>query len=139
MTIEAIRQALVSAVVAAKAGFPDESLQIEYENFSIIDPLQQVSPYLTVEIQLGSGWQADLGPNPIHRIAGLLILTAKVREGTGTAGACRVLDHFYPKLQRRRIGLSLTGMPSFPAGKVVNGVYCQSVLIPFVADKTYST
>lgn len=139
MTIEAIRQGFVTAVEAAKVGFSEYTLKIAYDNRRIIDPLQQVNPYLEVELQLGPGWQADLGPNPIHRISGLLILTAKVRDGNGTAQINRLLDHFYPKLQRRRIGLALTEMPSFPKGKSVDGVYGQSVVIPFIADKTYGT
>lgn len=137
MSIEAIRQSLVAAVESAKAGFSEYALKIGYDNRDIIDPLKQTSPFLEVEVQLGPGWQADLSPDPIHRISGLLILTAKVREGNGTAQINRLLDHFYPKLQRRRIGLALTEMPSFPKGKSVNGLYAQSVLIPFVADKTY--
>lgn len=138
MTIEALRQSLVGAVEAAKAGFSEYQLNIGYDNRFVIDPLTQVNPFLEVEIQLGPGWQADLSYNPIHRITGLLILTAKVRDGQGTSKINRILDHVYPKLQRRRIGLALTEMPSFPRGVSKNGIYGQSVVIPFVADKIYS-
>lgn len=137
MSIEAIRQSLVAAVEAAKSGFSEYPLVIGYDNRDYIDPMKQTNPYLEVEVQLGSGWQADLSPDPIHRITGLLILTAKVREGNGTAQINRLLDHFYPKLQRRRIGLALTEMASFPRGSSIKGLYGQSVVIPFIADKTY--
>jgi hypothetical protein len=139
MTIETIRQAFVAAVEAAKAGFSDTNLEIQYENRNTVDPLRQTKPYLAVEVQLGPGWQADLNDNPIHRITGLLILVAKDKDGKGTAGVNSLLAHFYPKLQRRRIGPSLTEMAAFPGGKTVNGIYGQSAVIPFTSDITYGT
>lgn len=139
MIIESIRQDLTQAVVSAKAGFNAYELSIATENRAVIDPLRQDNPYLEVEVELGSGWQADLNSNPIHRITGLLILTAKVREGRGAAQVNVLLDHFYPQLQRRRIGLALTEMASFPKSATVKGIYAKSVVIPFVADKLYGT
>lgn len=137
MTIQVITQSLVAAVVSAKSGFTGYTLNIGWENVEAIDPFRQVDPFLEVEVQFGGAWQADLSPNPIHRITGLLILTAKVREGNGPYEVARLLDHFYPKLQRRRIGLALTEMASFPRATTVKGVYAKSVVIPFTADKTY--
>lgn len=137
MTIEAIRQSLTEAVIAAKVGFTEYQLNVATENRDLINPLSQVNPYLEVEIELGSGWQADLSPSPIHRISGLLILTVKCKEGSGSSQANRVLDFIYPKLQRKRIGLALTEMASFPKCNVIKGLYAKSVVIPFVADKVY--
>lgn len=137
MSLEQIRQDLTNAVQVIVPTFSEYVLNVGYENRELIDPARQSNPYLEVEVQFGPAWQADLAPNPIHRISGLLILTAKVREGGGSGAVNRLLDHFYPKLQRRRIGISLLDMASFPKAATVKGIYSKSVVLPFVADKTY--
>ena len=137
MSLEQIRQSFAFAVQSIVPSFTEYELTVQYENREIVDPARQTNPYLEVEVEFGPAWQADLAQNPIHRISGLLILTAKVREGSGVAAANRLLDHFYPKLQRRRIGIALTEMASFPKATTVKGVYGKSVVLPFLADKTY--
>jgi hypothetical protein len=137
MTIEALRQNFTEAVLVAKSGFSEFSVNVLAENRGTIDLAKQSNPFLEIEVELGSGWQADISSNPRHRIAGLLVLTVKAREGTGSAQVNRLLDFIYPKLQRRRIGTALTEVASFPKPFSASGLYAKSVVIPFHADAFY--
>jgi hypothetical protein len=137
MNQDDIRAALVAEVEAVKATFATYPLTIEYDNRIVVDPATQVNPFLCVEVDVYDGWQADLSSNPIHRLLGMLILTAKVKVGSGVKQQTDLLDFFYPKLQRRKIGPAILEMAKPDKARTVGGWVGMSALIPFRADRTY--
>jgi hypothetical protein len=138
MTTEAIRSAVVTAVEAAKATFaPGYTLIIEYDNRILIDTQTQTNPYLCVDIRLIAGEQADIADNPIHRIYGSIALIACIKEGAGRKLANDILDHFYPKLQRKTLGgVVRTRMASFEREFSKQGWAYYIAVIPFWSDQT---
>lgn len=137
MTMEAARQAIATAVEAAKAGAPVSPLIIEYDNRTIVDTQTQTKPFLCVRMELMNARQADLNVKPIHRFDGQIHLAAAVKEGSGSAEALKLLDYFYPLLHQTALGILRTHMAS-PAPMVPHLGWCYyPMLIPFWFDKTY--
>lgn len=137
MAQEDIRQALVTAVEAAKVGAPTAGLIIEYDNRIIVDTQTQVDPYLIVQVVLMDGKQADLAEHAIHRFYGQLLLGAAVKEGAGASDALKLLDHFVPQLQRKTFtGVHTQTAKPTPSKKNL-GWTLFSTIIPFWYDKIY--
>jgi hypothetical protein len=133
--IETYRQQLVSAVEVAKETYANQDLVIEYDNRYLVDMNTQTDPFLCVEVSYVGAAQADLSNKPVHKIAGMLILTAKVREGAGTANAYNLLDHFYEKLQFRVIGDCRMEMANIIRPAKLAGWWGISAIIPFRVNK----
>lgn len=133
--LESYRQQLTAAVEEAKVASGLTSLAIEFDNRSNIDMRQQQEPFLCVEIMFTGGVQADLSHNPVHKITGILVLTAKSREGSGSAGCYKLLDELYPRLQRRVIGNVRLEMADFAKPRLVGGWWGVSALLPFRVNK----
>ena len=139
MTIEQIRQDLVTAISARKASFTGGyPLLIEYDNIEEFDSQTQVNPYLRVDIKLVDMEQSDISDNPTHRVWGQLILGAGVKEGGGTKPANTILMHFYPHLQRKRHGIVTTKMATVAPVVSHLGWLYTPILIPFWGDLKYS-
>ncbi len=138
MSLEVIRQDIVTSIEAAKIGFNQGyTLVIDYENRTQIDTQTQQDPYLAVAIKLIDGQQVDLHTSPIQRYVGQLHLTACVKEGTGSAQANNLLDFFYPKLQGKFLGRVRTHIAS-PVPMRPNLGWClYSVIVPFWMDKIW--
>lgn len=133
--LDAYRQQLVAAVEAARNTYSDCDLVIEYDNRDIVDMRTQSTPFLSVEIEYIRAVQGDLSSKPIHKIAGLLILTAKVREGAGTAAAYTLLEHFYTALQYRVIGDCRLEFSDLIKPTQLKGWWGVSAVIPFRVNK----
>ncbi len=133
--IETYRQQLVSAVEVAKETYANQDLVIEYDNRYLVDMNTQTDPFLCVEVSYVGAVQADLSNKPVHKIAGMLILTAKVREGAGTANAYNLLDHFYEKLQFRVIGDCRMEMANIVRPAKLAGWWGISAIIPLRVNK----
>lgn len=135
MSLEAIRQSVATAVSAAVATFTDYPLVVEYDNRIIVDTATQTNPFLTVETKMFDGFQANMSDAPLHRLLGQIHLAVAVPEGTGRALANKVLDHLYPKLQRKKLGVIHTTMAIPSPEKPHNGWIYYPVLIPFRSDQ----
>lgn len=133
--IETYRQQLAAAVEVARESYVDQNLIIEYDNRYLVDMNTQTDPFLCVEVTYAGARQADLSNKPVHMIAGLLVLTAKVREGAGTANAYNLLDHFYEKLQFRVIGDCRMEMANIVRPAKLAGWWGISAIIPFRVNK----
>lgn len=137
MTLDEYRQALTAAVEAAKAGFTDYTIVMEYDNRVLVKPGEQANPVMSVSIIFSDGSQGDLSANPFHRMTGMLTLSARSKEGDGTAKAYKLVEHFYPKLHRRTISqVNLEIAKPIPPKKL-NGEWVVSVVIPFWLSKVY--
>lgn len=136
-TLDEYRQDIMTAVAAAAATFTAYPLVIEYDNRITMDTQVQNNPYLCVELQYSDAKQADLSANPFHRVTGFLILTAKDKEGAGTARAYKLLEHFYPKLHKRKLGTVNAEMADLDKPRPLNGWVGISALIPIWFSKTY--
>lgn len=137
MTLDDYRQALTAAVEAAKAGFTAYTPVMEYDNRILVKPGEQANPVMSVGIIFSDGAQADLSANPFHRITGMLTLSARAKDGDGTAKAYKLLEHFYPKLQRRTISQVNMEMAKLVAPKRANGEWVVSAIVPFWLSKVY--
>lgn len=138
MSRELIRQTLVAAVESAKASFaPGYQLLIEYDNRWTIDTQTQTNPYLKIDIKFIDMEQADISNDPTHRILGQLVLGAGVKAGSGSKEANFILDHFFPRLQRKTFGTVRTHMATVaPDVNHLGWLYCP-VIVPFWADVRY--
>ena len=138
MSIEKIRQDLVAAVNVLKdshaGGYP---LIVEYDNIREIDTQTQVNPYLMVDVKIIDMEQADLSNNPTHRVYGQLVLVAAVKEGQGVRAANLLLEHFYPKLQRKALGTVRTHMATVAPIRPHLGWLYIPVVVPFWSDVLY--
>lgn len=134
MTQDDIRAAVVAEAEVIKALFTDYPLVIEYDNRVMVESATQEDPFLCLEVVTHAGRQADLSSNPIHRLVGHVILTAKVKVGEGTKRQTDLLEFFYTRLQRRKLGPAILEMADFDKPRTVKGWVGYSALIPFRAD-----
>ncbi len=137
MSLELIRQAVVTAVEAAKVGFSEYSLVIEYDNVIIVDTATQQDPFLIVKIKVIDGKQIDLSDHPTHRYVGQIEVSAASKEGDGSAKVNRLLEWFYPKLHKNSFGGVRTYMATFGGSTTLKGWVYKPVIIPFWFDRTY--
>lgn len=133
--LDTYRQQLVAAVEIARETYADSQLLVEYDNRYLVDMNTQTDPFLCAEITYAGAKQADMSNKPVQKIAGLLILTAKVREGAGTAAAYSLLSHFYENLQFRVIGDCRMEMASIVKPAKLAGWWGISAIIPFRVNK----
>lgn len=129
--LELYRQQLVGAVDVLQKTYEAGNLKVEYDNRDNIDMRTQRDPFLCAEVMFIGGQQADLSNKPVHRILGMLVLTAKTREGMGSAGGYKLLEHFYPNLQWRVIGNVRLEVAEFSRPRLVGGWWGFSAMIPF--------
>lgn len=135
-SLDTYRQQLVAAVEAARLTYTEDcDLVVEYDNRNAVNMKTQEQPFLCVEIEYIRAVQADLSNKPIHKIAGLLILTAKVREGAGTSKAYQLLEHFYTALQFRVIGSCRVEMSDIVKPNRLGGWWGVSAVLPFRVNK----
>lgn len=135
-SLELYRQQLVTAIEAARATYEEDcDLVVEYDNRDSVNMKTQSKPFLTVEIEYVGGVQGDLSNKPVHKIAGILILTAKVREGAGTAAVYRLIEHFYTSLQFRVIGDCRVEMADLVKPSRLGGWWGVSAVLPFRVNK----
>lgn len=136
MSLDQIRSALFSAVESAKVGFNGGyTLLIEYDNRIVVDTTKQTDPFLTVELDFSDSEQADLSNNPVQRYSGMLTLNAAVPLGSGRAQALKLLDWFYPQLQRKAFGVVRTEMARVRVERRHNNWVYYPVYVPFRSDQ----
>ena len=134
MTLELARQAIVTAVEAAKAGCPGGVPIIEYDNRILVDTQTASVPFLCVEIHFIAGEQADLNAAPRHRFYGQIHLKAAAKEGDGVAKQLAMLTHFYTQLQRKQFGTVRTKSSTMAPKMTHKGWLYYPCLIPFWLD-----
>lgn len=136
MTHDEIRSTFAQAVENVKVLFTEYPVVIEYDNRMIVNVDNQTNPFLCVETKIVGGRQADLSANPIRRYVGFFILTAKARLGEGTRKQTELLEFFYTRLDKRKIGPSIIEMADFDGVVRKSGNWTGiSALLPFRADR----
>ena len=132
---EDVRQAIVTAIEARKASWADNTLIVEYDNRELVNRDTHVNPFLCVELLYIDGYQASLFPDPVHRILGTIILTAKVKQGSGSKAANDLLDHFYTAIHLTdTITPIRTHAAKLVRAKSEAGWVGESAVIPFWYD-----
>ena len=132
-TLEQARTAITTKVQSLVATWNAYQLEVEWDNRNTINFSTQTNPYLCVEIMLIDGDQAGL--TTTQRIFGSLLITARVRNGQGTASANALLEHFYPSLQMSDSMFPVrTHAARVVSVKPVNDWAGQSAVIPFWYD-----
>lgn len=135
VTLEQARAALTTKIEALKASWTDYPLVVEYYNTNIVNPSNQSKPYLSVNMMLVDGHQTSLGPNSGHRVMGTIKIEARVKEGSGSAQANKLLEFFYPAIHMTdTIPPLRTYAASFSSGQPAQGWVGQAANIPFWYD-----
>jgi len=137
MSLELIRQGIVTAVEARAAAFTSYPLVVEYDNRILVDTRTQQNPFLQVRILLLGAEQVNVSDDPLHRFIGQIHIAAATKEGSGTKQANELLEFFYPHLQKKTLGGVRTLMSSFSRTQTQLGWDYTPALIPFWYDKTY--
>ena len=135
MSLETYRNQIITEVKLAVDAFTTYPLEVEYDNMENLDASQTENPHLCCELQFIDGRQADMADTPVHRVTGMLILTAKVRASKGTLGCYRLLEHFYPRLQGRFVCDCKMMMADFDPPRLVSGWWGTSAIIVFHANR----
>jgi hypothetical protein len=134
-TREQARVALVTKIEALKATWTAYPLLVEYDNRLTANAATQVNPYLRVSTTYMDGWQIDLAKNPKHRLLGVIVIEALVKEGAGQKLANDLLEHFYPSIHLTDQNPPLrTEAVKFKTAKVINGWVADAAIIPFWFD-----
>ncbi len=133
MSLEANRAAIVAACEAARAAWTEYDLKVEYDNRHTVDLAAQVDPYLMVDIVYLDSEQMDLnGATPLVGDFGQIMLSAGVKEGMGSAGVVKLLQHFRPYLELKdSLGAVRTRVAKLTRPITVRGFYYQPMLVSF--------
>jgi len=132
---ETIRVDIVTAVKAAADLFTTWPLKVEYDNILVVDTSTQTDPFLCVEIKHTDAYQANLGPGALHRYMGFIILSAVVKDGSGSSKANQLLDFLVPKLHGKTHGTVRTLLAESAPTKPHLGWQYFPMLIPFWSDQ----
>ena len=134
-TMEQARVALVTKVEALKTTWSAYPLLIQYDNRESINYATQVNPFLRVSIDYLDGSQIALGPNGGHRMMGVILLEAWVKQGQGSKLGNELLEHFYPTIHMTDTMPPLrTRAAEFKSGNTINGWKAQAAIIGFHHD-----
>ena len=132
---ELARQALVAKVQSLKSTFTDYPLEVEFANGQKVNTATQATPYLRVALVYQDGMQIDLALEPEHRLMGVILVEAYVKEGAGTRQANELLAHFYPGLHMQAsIGPIRTRAARFTSKPPVEGWVAEAAVVPFWVD-----
>lgn len=135
VTREQAREAIVTKIKALAGTWSTYTLVVDYDNRNTVNYGTQVNPFLCVEVLFIDGYQANLGPNSSQRILGSLILTARVKAGSGIKQANDLLEHFYPSLHMSdSMNPVRTYASRFIRAKPEKAWAGESVVIPFWYD-----
>lgn len=135
-TREHARQALTAKIVALKATWTEYPLEVEFDNYDTVNQSTQTHPYLCVSMVYQDGFQIALGPAAPSRVLGTIVIEAKVKAGSGTAQANRLLEHFYPGVHMTDTLAPLRTLAArFDSAPPKSGWVAQAALIPFWYDR----
>lgn len=141
LSTDAARAELAGMIEAARAAWTAYALPVESENRGMIDlaaPEAQ-QPFLSWEIAWRSGVQASLGVNPLGRQYGQLVVAAKVKEGTGSSGCQKLLDHLAAFVENRQGTLVNTGIAQVHQAAQAQGWYALPMIVVFWYDRIIPT
>lgn len=131
MTLTEAHQAImtvISQIVADHTAYP---LKVEADNRDVIDQSLQLDPYLQVTIAPMGGEAAELGPNPLVKHTGQILISAVVKAGAGTADVKALLDFVLPYFSTQDLGTlhcqAAHGVLGYPA----KGLWYQPAIVPF--------
>ena len=102
MSLTQARTDIATAVQAIKTAWTPYTLQVETDNRDSINYATQEKPFLQLDTVFMSADQLDLGEAPKTRQWGQIVLSAVVKEGSGTVAATALLDFAIPYLERKQ-------------------------------------
>ena len=135
VTREMVRKKLVARIEEQRPLWTRFPVLIEYDNAIAVNQSTQSNPYLCVTIVYQDGYQTTLSKNPGDRVLGTIVIEAKAKEGSGTAQANDLLEHFYRKVHMTDTLTPLRTLAArFASSPARNGWVAQGALIPFWFD-----
>lgn len=110
---------------------------VEFDN-SDLDAIRE-GPYVTLVVQSGTAFQADLGkPTNTYRHNGLIIVQIHAPLDQGTAVARGLADEVATIFRTRFVGAGIiTKTPDFDRVGVSGAYYQINVLVPFHRDSIF--
>ena len=134
-TMEQARVALVTKIEALKATWVAYPLLVQYDNRDNINYATQVNPFLRVCLDYLDGSQIALGPNGGHRMMGVILLEAWVKQGQGSKLGNDLLEHFYLGVhQTDSLPPLRTRAAEMRSGNKINGWVATAAVIGFHVD-----
>ena len=135
VTREMVRQKLVEKIEELRLLWTKFPVVVEYDNAIAVNQSTQKNPYLCVSMVYQDGYQTSLSYNPGDRVLGTIVIEAKVKEGSGTAQANDLLEHFYRGVHMTdRLTPLRTMAARFSSAPAKSGWVSQAALIPFWFD-----
>ncbi len=132
MSREAARIALMDKLQAlhlANMGVP-----IELPNEVAIDPDKATAPFLKVNIEFPSSFQASLG-DPRHlRVVGMLTMEAWLNTGSGTKRGNEILEYFSIPFSQKDFGVARCRAVHYGKSFPMKGWRVEPAIIPFWFD-----
>lgn len=119
---------VVNQIVADHHAYP---LLIETRNRDVVDQAGQTDPYLQVSVVTMRGDQAELGPNPLIKRSGQILLAAVVKDGAGTADVEALIDFVLPYFSTQQLGIVQCQAAHPVEGFERKGWWYQPAIVPF--------
>jgi hypothetical protein len=130
-TTTQLRETIMATIAQAAASYTAYPVTIETSNRDVVDQVGQTNPYLQVTIANMGGEQTELGPNPLIKRSGQILLAAVVKDGTGTADAEALRDYFMAQLSTAQLGI-VQCQAGYPVqGRPLKGLWFEPAIIPF--------
>ncbi len=106
---------------------------VEAENRTMMDlgSPDALKPFLTWEIKFRGGGQASLGKEPLALTLGQIIISSKVKEGSGTSESLLLLNHVIPFLEAKELSVIRTNVAETYDGFARQGWYFIPVIVNF--------
>lgn len=131
MTETELHQTVMAVITQIQADHTDYPLKVEADNRDVIDQALQTDPYLQVSIVPMLGEQVSLGPKPVVKQSGQILISAVVKAGAGTADVKALLDFVLPYFSTKSLG-TLQCHAAYPVGgKPAAGWWHQLAIVPF--------
>jgi hypothetical protein len=131
LTFSAARANIMAVVNQIVADFTTYPLAVETPNRTLIDLSKQTDPFLQVVIAAMGGDQAEIGPDPLVRVDGQLVLTAVVKSGAGVADAEDLRDFVLPYFSTQNLGGVQLQAAQMVGGRAHLGLWYEPAIIPF--------
>jgi hypothetical protein len=130
-TSEQARQMIVTLGEQAKVAWVGTPIDIQWDNRNLIDITARQTPYVDISMLEMGGGQLELGPKPLIKQDGYIVVTACIREDQGSAKALALRDHFLPYYELKDLSVLRTYAGTAHKSVLAKGWMCYPVMIPF--------
>lgn len=127
------RNELVKAIVAMWETAPFTDVELYHDNGPTPN-LDQVSQFVSYEIQMVTSKQMTLGEHPIDRTTGFVQFYFGGKAGTGTIKLLKMRDYVKQSLKAKVFKSLKTTIPSPGRSDKGKGWHVETLIVPFYFD-----